>query len=53
MVRYIDADKLVDRLKASPIFQNFGADGYYIRDAVIDLVERQQTVYPTEKGGRK
>ena len=38
MARYIDADNLVERLKVSPIFQDFGTDGYFIRDMVIDLV---------------
>lgn len=43
MARYIDADKLIARLKVSPIFQDFGTDGYFIRDMVIDLVENQHT----------
>ena len=43
MARYIDADKLVDRLKVSPIFQDFNTDGYFIRDMVIDLVGCQPT----------
>ena len=43
MARFIDADKLIERLKVSPIFQDFGMDGYFIRDMVIDLVECQHT----------
>ena len=43
MARYIDADMLIERLKVSPIFQDFGTDGYFIRDMVIDLVECRQT----------
>lgn len=42
MARYIDANRLIERLKASPIFQDFNTDGYFIRDMVIDLVECQQ-----------
>ena len=42
MARYIDADRLIERLKVSPIFQDFNTDGYFIRDMVIDLVECQQ-----------
>ena len=42
MARYIDADRLIERLKVSPIFQDFNTDGYFIRDLVIDLVECQQ-----------
>ena len=43
MARYIDADQLVERLKVSPIFQDFGTDGYFIRDMVIDLVRCRPT----------
>lgn len=42
MARYIDAEKLVERLKVSPVFKDFKTDGYFIRDMVIDLVECQQ-----------
>lgn len=54
MARYIDADRLIERLKASPIFQDFNTDGYFIRDMVIDLVECQQItdVVPRAEGER-
>ena len=44
MARYIDADKLIERIEASPSFQNFGMDGYFLRDLVINLINRQPMV---------
>lgn len=43
-MRLIDADALKERLKVSPIFPDFGQDGFFIRDMVIDLVDNQRTV---------
>ncbi len=45
MERYIDVDKLKKRIYASPMFFHFGEDGFFIRDAVLDLIEK----FPTEK----
>ena len=41
--RYIDADKLVARINASPVFSNIGTDGFFIRDCVLDLIDTQPT----------
>lgn len=49
MPRYIDADRLIERLKVSPIFHDFGMDGYFIRDMVIDLIECRPTAYVAPK----
>lgn len=40
MARYIDADKLKKRIYASPMFFHFGEDGFFIRDGVLDLIEK-------------
>ena len=45
MARYIDADALKRRIYASPIFFHFGEDGFFIRDAVLDLIDK----FPAEK----
>lgn len=36
---YINADALKARIMASPIFRNFGADGEFIRDFILDIIE--------------
>ena len=43
MARYIDADKLKDRIKASCAFPNIGQDGYFLQDCTIDLIDKQPT----------
>ena len=43
MARYIDLDKAIERLKASPAFPNFGTDGYFLLDVVEDLLKQQPT----------
>lgn len=43
MARYIDLDKAIERLKASPAFPNFGTDGYFLLDVVVDLLKQQPT----------
>lgn len=37
--RYIDADKLVARINASPVFSNMGTDGFFIRECVLNLID--------------
>lgn len=44
MSRLINADKLIERLESSPLFNNFGEDGGFIRDFVISLINE----FPTE-----
>lgn len=44
MARYIDADKLIERLKASPVFPHMGMDGDFLLDCVVDLIVQQPTV---------
>ena len=41
--RYIDADKLIKRLNASPAFPNVGTDGFFLLGVVEDLVRLQPT----------
>ena len=41
MERYIDLDKAIERLKASPAFPNFGTDGYFLLGVVVELLEQQ------------
>lgn len=43
MAEYIEREALVQRLNASPVFANFGEDGFFIRNAVFDLINRQPT----------
>ena len=43
MARYIDADKLIERINASCAFPNVGQDGCFLRDCVIDLIGKQTT----------
>ncbi len=47
MSRYIDADALKRRLYASPAFFHFGEDGLFIRDTVLDIIEKFPTSIPT------
>ncbi len=44
MARYIDADKAIERLNASPAFGNMGTDGYFLLDVVKDLLNRLPTL---------
>lgn len=37
-MRHIDADKFIERIKASPAFQNVGTDGYFLQCVVLDLL---------------
>jgi hypothetical protein len=39
MSRYIDADKFIERLNASPAFPNMGTDGYFLLGVVEDLLK--------------
>lgn len=39
MPRFIDADKAIARVKASPILQNICLDGYFVRGAICDLLD--------------
>ena len=43
MARYIDADKFIERLKASPAFPNMGMDGYFLLDVVENLLKKFPT----------
>lgn len=43
MARYIDLDKAIERLKASPAFSNMGTDGYFLLDVVENLLNKQPT----------
>jgi hypothetical protein len=43
MERYIDADKFIERLKASPAFPNMGMDGYFLLDVVENLLKKFPT----------
>ena len=49
MAGYIDVDRLVERIKASPAFPNMGMDGYFLRDVVLNLIEKQPKVNTTPK----
>lgn len=44
MARYIDLDKAIERLKASPAFPNLGTDGCFFLDIVVGLLERQPSI---------
>ena len=39
MSRYIDADKFIERLNASPAFPNMGTGGYFLLGVVEDLLK--------------
>lgn len=43
MARYIDLDKAMERLNASPVFPNMGMDGYFLLGVVKNLLEKQPT----------
>ena len=51
MARYIDLDKAMERLNASPAFPNMGMDGYFLLDVVENLLKKQPTadVAPKEE----
>lgn len=49
MSKCIDAEKLIQRIQASPLFRNFGEDGEFLRKFVIDLIEQQPTVDVSEQ----
>ena len=38
MSRYIDADALIKRMEASPVFPNLGTDGFFLLGCVTDLI---------------
>lgn len=44
MARYIDVDKAIAKVKASPRFQNICMDGYVLREYVCDLLNSMPTV---------
>lgn len=44
MDKYISADYLKERIQASPLFINFGEDGFFFRDFFMDLVNRQPVI---------
>lgn len=41
--RYIEVEVVKKRLKCSPIFNYFGEDGIFIREAVLDIIEKFAT----------
>lgn len=43
MADYIDKEKLLQRLESSPIFANFGEDGTFIKEFVLELIKMQPT----------
>lgn len=43
MPRYIDLDKAIERLNASPAFPDMGMDGYFLLGVVKNLLEKQPT----------
>lgn len=38
---HINTDKLKARLNASPLFNNFGEDGQFIKDFVLELLDEE------------
>lgn len=44
MARYIDVNKLKERIEVSPAFPNMGMDGYFLRDVVLNLIDKQPSV---------
>lgn len=38
---YIEREAMIQRLKNTPLFSNFNTGGIFLRDGVIDLVEKQ------------
>ncbi|MBE6555537.1 MAG: hypothetical protein E7663_04815 [Ruminococcaceae bacterium] len=49
MSKYIDLEKAIERLNASPAFSNFGADGYFLLGVVEDLLNKQPAADILEK----
>ena len=45
---YIDLNKALERLNASPAFPNMGADGYFLLGVVEDLLKNLPTVDAVE-----
>ena len=43
MAEYINQKSLLTRLESSPIFNNFGEDGLFIKEFVLELIQRQPT----------
>lgn len=41
MKEYIEREALIERLEYSPLFSNIRDGGFFIKDGVLDLVERQ------------
>lgn len=44
MAEYIERKALIQRLKNSPLFTNFGEDGFFICNGVIDIIKKQPSV---------
>ena len=44
MAGYIGREALIQRLENSPLFTNFGVDGFFICDGVIDIIKKQPSV---------
>ena len=38
---YIEREAMIQRFKNTPLFSNFNTGGIFLRDGVIDLVEKQ------------
>lgn len=43
MTKYIDSDKVVERLKASPAFENLGEDGLLLLGVTEDIIKKTKT----------
>lgn len=43
MPEYIERESLLKRLNASPLFSNIRDGGFFIKDGVLDLVQKQPT----------
>ena len=41
MTKYIDGEKLAQRLEGSPLFDNFGEDGSFIKEFILELIKMQ------------
>lgn len=50
MSHYIDGELLANRVKASPLFNNFGQDGAFIQDFVTELIKSQPNVNELRQG---
>ena len=44
MKRLIDANALAERIQCSPLFKNFGEDGLFIREFILECIEEAKTV---------